>query len=176
MELSAAMMRWADTVAGQVARRLPPSFELDDLKQVARMETWRQMQKFDPAFGSSFSCFAYAAVKGAVLMSVRRRAYRDATHLELDLKQHERGRPDQTEQRLQYLEVRRHLALAIDALNERQRFVIFQFFFKGLDNLTIAEQLECSVSWVKEIKLDAYEVLRRELRSRGVSLPDVDWQ
>jgi hypothetical protein len=70
-------------VARQVARGLPPSFDLADLRQIAEYEHWRQVQTFDPARGVPYQAYAYAAVRGAVQMACRRRQYRDATSEEL---------------------------------------------------------------------------------------------
>ena len=64
---------WAEGVARSVRRGLPPSFDVEDLEQAARIELWRQVQKFDAARGVPFQAFAYPAVRGAVLMQTRRR-------------------------------------------------------------------------------------------------------
>lgn len=82
---------WAETIAGNVARKLPPSFDAPDLGQEALIELWKRAQSYDPVVharthGSAtnqFQGYAYLAIRGACLMACRRRAYRDATHEEI---------------------------------------------------------------------------------------------
>lgn len=89
-------LEWADRVARKVWRGLPPSFDLDDLEQEARIEHWRQVPLYDPARGLPYQAFAYRAVYGAVQMACRRRHYRDNTHAPLSLRQIDaRLRPDE---------------------------------------------------------------------------------
>lgn len=78
-----AHLGWAERVARKVGRGLPPSFDLKDLQQIARLEHWHQVQRYDPARGVPYQAFAYRAVHGAVQMACRRRNYQDATAEEL---------------------------------------------------------------------------------------------
>ena len=77
-------LEWADRIARSVRRKLPPSFDLADLQQEARLQHWRCVQRFDTSQGVPYRAFAFFAVRGAVLMSCRRKEYRERTHEELD--------------------------------------------------------------------------------------------
>jgi RNA polymerase sigma factor (sigma-70 family) len=77
-------LSWASLIARNVKRKLPASFDLCDLEQVAHIELWRRTQLWDPEKNDSFRGYAYLPVRGAVLMSVRRRHFREATHESLD--------------------------------------------------------------------------------------------
>jgi DNA-directed RNA polymerase specialized sigma24 family protein len=71
---------WAESIGRSVRRGLPPSFDVDDLEQEARIQHWRCVEAFDPGRGVPYRAFAYFPIRGAVLMSCRRRNYRDSTH------------------------------------------------------------------------------------------------
>jgi RNA polymerase sigma factor (sigma-70 family) len=79
-------LEWASIVARNVARKLRPSFEVADLEQVARIEMWKRCQLYDTQNerGVPFQAYAYLAVRGACLMSVRRRAWKEATNTSLE--------------------------------------------------------------------------------------------
>lgn len=83
MQVFEKNMEWADKIARAVHRKLPPSFDLQDLEQEARIKLWECAQRFNAETGVPFQAFAYMAVRGAVLMSIRRRAYVNATAEEL---------------------------------------------------------------------------------------------
>jgi len=74
---------WADKIARAIHRKLPPSFDLQDLEQEARIKLWACAQRYNGKTGVPFQAFAYMAVRGAVLMSIRRRAWTEATFLDL---------------------------------------------------------------------------------------------
>ena len=76
-------MPWAESIAHKVHRGLPPSFDIDDLEQIARIQHWRCVEAYDPSRNDNYRAFAYFPIRGAVLMSCRRRNYREATHEEL---------------------------------------------------------------------------------------------
>jgi RNA polymerase sigma factor (sigma-70 family) len=75
---------WAAAIACNVHRKMPPSFELDDLVQSAYIELWKRTRLYDPQRNDSFQGFAYLPIRGAVLMGCRRRHYREATHFSLN--------------------------------------------------------------------------------------------
>jgi RNA polymerase sigma factor (sigma-70 family) len=74
---------WAADIAHKASHNLPPSFDISDLEQEAYIALWRQAEKFDESRGVPFRGYAYMAVRGAVLMSVRRRNYTASTADEL---------------------------------------------------------------------------------------------
>lgn len=78
-----ANLDWADRIAENVHRKIPPSFDLQDLQQECRLEMWKQTGRYDPERNDNFQGFAYLAVRGAALMAVRRRHWAFATHKEL---------------------------------------------------------------------------------------------
>ena len=79
---------WAGTVARNVARKLPDNFDRGDLLNIALTKMWEKAQAYKPAngrpgrdpAGTPFQAFAYLAVRGACLMSVRRKAWLEAKH------------------------------------------------------------------------------------------------
>ena len=71
---------WASKIARNLARKLPPSFDLADLEQEAHIALWRRAQAYDQAKNDNFRGYAYLAVHGAVLMVCRRRHWTEATH------------------------------------------------------------------------------------------------
>src|SRR5579862_4320825 len=68
---------WAANVGRSVARCMPPSFDPDDLSQIAVIEHWRRVELYDRTTGVPYRAYAYQAIRGAVLMSCRRRHYRE---------------------------------------------------------------------------------------------------
>ena len=94
-------LEWAASIGRSVGRHLPPSFDVKDLEQIARIAHWRCCESYDatpaPGFlsGVPYRGYAYKPIHGAVLMACRRRNYREATHEELrDRHIDQKGRPD----------------------------------------------------------------------------------
>ena len=77
-------LSWAWRRAAAASKRLPPSFDIDDLRQEAVLGLWRAAQKFDATRGVPFQGFAAVYVNGAITMSVRRRNWTAATCEGLD--------------------------------------------------------------------------------------------
>lgn len=86
-EMPAETLAWIDRlVVGLVRRhRIPPCFELDDLRQIAAAAAWRQMREYSAAHasGAPLHGYLYPYVRGAVLMSIRRRAWTESVAHEL---------------------------------------------------------------------------------------------
>ena len=82
-DLIPELQKWATSIARSIARRLPPSIEADDLVQVAMLATCQAQDSFDLQRGVPFTAYAYPRVRGAVLMSIRGRTWREATHEEM---------------------------------------------------------------------------------------------
>lgn len=73
-------------IAQSVARSLPPSFDLDDLIAEGNLALLHCATRFKPdAFGNPpFAAYARNRIRGAILDSVRRRHYLEATRPSID--------------------------------------------------------------------------------------------
>lgn len=78
-ELFHQNMPWAERLARKYHAKLPPSFDLEDMLQIAYLEMHRQIGKWDPAKNNNFQGFAYQAVLGSMRMATRRRHWKNAT-------------------------------------------------------------------------------------------------
>ena len=67
---------WAASIERSVRRKLPPSFDVQDLAQIALIQHWRCVEQYDPARGVPYRAYAYFPIRGAVLMACRRREHR----------------------------------------------------------------------------------------------------
>lgn len=82
--LFTANQTWAADIARRHHRKIPPSFDVDDLIQIAWIEMDKQTHLYNPAKNNNFQGYAYRAVLGAVQMATRRRHFRNATAEPLD--------------------------------------------------------------------------------------------
>lgn len=73
-------LAWSEAIGRAVHRKLPPSFDVDDLIQEARIEHWKRCELYDPEKNSSYQGYAYQWIVNAVRMKTRRGAFREATH------------------------------------------------------------------------------------------------
>lgn len=108
------------SVARQIHRRLPPSFELDDLVQSGVLGLIQAAEHYDVAGGASFETFARHRVRGAILDSVRRHEYTNQSHVRLeDVPYH-----DPIEERIAAQEEADQVACTVNQLPDRERRVI----------------------------------------------------
>lgn len=148
---------WAHGIAEDVARRLPPSFDLDDLRQEALLAAWRAEARYDPSRGIPFTVYAYRAVHGACLMSARRRHWTAATMEEIPADAETPLRPDAiVERRLPLL----WLESRIERLEPRQRQVIELHYVQDVPVSEVALEMGISVGTVHMIRLAALAMLR----------------
>jgi RNA polymerase sigma factor (sigma-70 family) len=82
--LIAEHMDWAEKLARSFARKLPPSFDADDLVQLGMIGLMKAADRYDSAKNNSFRGFASSYVLGECRMGVRRRHWREATAEPLD--------------------------------------------------------------------------------------------
>jgi hypothetical protein len=75
-----ANLQWAVSVVRRARQHLPPSFDVADLEQAARIEHWKRSQLYAPSTHVPYQAYALRAVRGAVLMTCRRKEYRERTH------------------------------------------------------------------------------------------------
>jgi len=162
-------LAWSETVASNVWRNLPPSFDLDDLKQIARIEHWRRSQLYNPTgphAGIPYPGYAYTAVYGAVMMACRRRHWKEATAEELSpiaicsKPSPEDALVHREEQRRSDRRERRRLQRVRDALRRlpaADAYLLRRVYLEGVD----VEQLEAFVPGIKRRLARAITKLRR---------------
>jgi RNA polymerase sigma factor (sigma-70 family) len=83
-ELILANIEWAEGIARSFHQRLPPSFDVDDMKQLGLMGLMKAAKRYDPAKNDSFRGFARSYVLGECRMGTRRRNWRAAMAEPLD--------------------------------------------------------------------------------------------
>jgi RNA polymerase sigma factor for flagellar operon FliA len=72
-----------DAIAASIIRRLPPSFELDDLKSAGKIGLIRAAARYNRAMNVPFGAYARHRIRGEILEACRRRNWRENTHDEL---------------------------------------------------------------------------------------------
>lgn len=167
VEPTPELLAWADRVAAHVMARLPACFELDDLKQVARIAVWKNLAKYDPdnAKGVPVQGFLMSYVRNACLMSVRRRAWTEATAPRISPKQ-EAG-VDIEASADASLKAKLVRWLIRERLTEQQQFCLLQFE-EGVTTDKIAKRLGVPRPAVMASVEAAYARLRADLRDIGL--------
>ena len=149
---------WAAGIARSVHRRLPPSFELDDLVQAAEMAMWQAAQKYQPAKGVEFRCYAHAAVNGACYMLARRRNYIEATHEEL----HEPA-VDGPERRVMDWQQAKQASAHIEGLPALERQVLRLHYEDSLPMTAVAERVNRGLTTVYTLRAKALRALHMSM-------------
>lgn len=83
-QLIAENMDWAERLARAFSRKLPPSFDADDMAQLGLIGLMKAADRYDSAKNDSFRGFAASYVLGECRMGARRRNWREATAEPLD--------------------------------------------------------------------------------------------
>jgi len=116
-------------LAGRLARKLPPSIEVDDLIQAGSIGLLEASERWDESSPAEFSTYAYRRVLGAMLDSVRRGAWREATAEPLD---------DRTpaeidvERDAARRELRSHVQYEVGRLSERKRRLLLMLVYENI--------------------------------------------
>lgn len=166
---------WADSIARSVRSRLPPSFPLDDLKQEARIAHWKCCEAYDASRGIPYRAYAYTTIYGAVLMTCRRKNYREATHEELNGHQHIDARPapdealvEDRERKLGDRRLNRQLAQVsklIEMLAPADAFLVRRVYLEGAEVPQMAELWGVSEERMNRKVKAAVLRLKREARN-----------
>lgn len=167
VELDADLLAWADRVAASVAAKLPACFELDDLKQVARIAAWKNLPKYkgDHKSGAPVQGFLFPYVKNACLMSVRRRNWIESTAPRI---KPSTATGEDTEQAAD-TSLRSKLVrwLIRERLTEQQQYCLMQHQ-AGVTTDKIAARARIPRKAVIESIESAYGQLRTDLREIGL--------
>ncbi|MGA3190492.1 MAG: sigma-70 family RNA polymerase sigma factor [Bryobacteraceae bacterium] len=173
-------VEWAGRIARKVSNHLPPCFDVDDLQQEAQIELWRKASQYDPSGkheGVPFQGFAYLAVRGAALMSVRRRHWRAATGDELHDKHVDpQPRPDEAAEQaaFKHADDQRQdwqlqwLQSAIVGLPPEQREVMCGIYFEDADPDELAARMGLTSSELSGRRREALKQLRKMRPSEPV--------
>lgn len=168
VEIPQRLIDWADGIARRIARTLPPCFELDDLKQAARMAVMRYLPRYDGRNGTPDEGFLYPYVTGAVRMAVRRREWRETVtdripsstvapgNLEADL---ERGMSSKLVQ-----------WLIRERLTDDEQYII-RHVLAGHTVLQIQRKLRWPRKRVDAVLRTAYEQIREDCVGIGMHAP-----
>jgi RNA polymerase sigma factor (sigma-70 family) len=117
-----------EPIARSIARGLPPSFDLDDLRGAGHLGLIRAAEAYEPRRKVPFEFYARQKIDRAIRDSVRRRNYRDATGDELDAEHAAAGPGPETA--AQHAETRRLLIEAMDVLPADERKVVRMFYLE----------------------------------------------
>ena len=149
---------WATGIARSVHRRLPPSFELDDLSQAAQLALWKAATKYRPETGVEFRCYAHQSVQGACYMLARRGNYVEATHEEL----HEPA-VEGPEQRVMSWERAQQASAEMRNLPALERRVLRLHYEDGLAMTTVATRVKRGLTTVYTLRAKALRTLHMSL-------------
>jgi RNA polymerase sigma factor (sigma-70 family) len=165
---------WAEGIGRSVKRRLPPSFDTQELEHIAVIQHWKCVEAYDPALNDNYRAFAYAAIRGAVWMACRRREYRESTHDELpgfqvvDLREGAEAAMLRKEARRNVggpLD-RRHLAkirAALASLMPADAYLVRRIYLEGADEAAICELWHMDAKALAARLRQAVAKLKREV-------------
>jgi RNA polymerase sigma factor (sigma-70 family) len=165
-ELAEAHLHLIAPIARRLARTLPRSFALEDLIGAGRVGLVDAARRYRPEKhgGAPFSAFARPRIRGAILDSVRRASFIEATRPALE------DSPEPAELSLTEAWVDREalgfrVAAAIRALPELQRRVLLLHYDEGLRLRAIGGAIGKGRSRASKLHMEALRSLRRRLTS-----------
>jgi RNA polymerase sigma factor (sigma-70 family) len=150
-------------LASKLARRLPPSFELEDLVQQGQIGLMQAAERFDPERGSSFPMYAQRRVRGAMFDFVRRRHWRNATLAPLKTAR-DCASAENIDQRIARKQEAREVWRAVALLPDRERTIISLYYAGGLTNEQIGPAVNLKGRRVAQIHREALDQLRHDLQ------------
>lgn len=175
---------WSLAVAGCAIRRIGPQADREEIQQVAQAATWERALAFDPARwtrkprGDPFQLYAYPSVYGACLMTGYRGAagrakapgggYVAFIPLETAVETAAPGEQAAVEVSIDGACLRRLIALLIDELPKRERWLVAEHYLGGASLAAIAESLHTSPSSVSRIHAEALRLLRLAAERHGM--------
>jgi RNA polymerase sigma factor (sigma-70 family) len=162
-----------ETAAKSISKqlRLKNYFDLDDLKGAGYIGLIHAAERYQPSLNVPFEKYARKRINGAILDSVRRANWRDATqeHLEDDFEGIVRKIADPApspEETVREYQNRRDLTAAIAELEPEERAVI-HLAYAGKSLRKIGKRMDLKLWRVGEVKRSAECRLRRHFALRG---------
>jgi RNA polymerase sigma factor for flagellar operon FliA len=161
-----AHLSLVEPIARRLARTLPRSFALEDLIAAGRVGLVEAARRYSPAAhgGAPFSSFARPRIRGAILDSVRRAAFIEATRPGLaDSPEPAAATITEAGVDRDFLGVR--VAAAIRALPALQRRVLLMYYDDGLRLRAVGSAIGKGHSRASKLHMEAIRSLRRRLDS-----------
>lgn len=165
--LIASQMALVDAVARQIVRRLPPCFELADLRGAGYLGLIDAARKFQPSRGVPFRAYARQRIRGAILDSFRRRRYLDQTSdpiERVDACTTNAGLDEAVDQ----CQMSKLVCIAVAELPAREARVIRRYYGKQDTLGKIGRELGVGASRASQIHREALGHLRATLGVLGV--------
>ena len=155
-----------EPIARRVYRTLPRTFSLEDLISAGRVGLVEAARRYRPEShgGAPFSAFARPRIHGAIIDSIRRAAFIEATRPGL-ADSPEPAELTITEAAFDRDALGSRVAAAIRGLPDRQRAVLLLHYEDGLRLRAIAAQYGVGKSRASQIHMSAIRALRRRLTS-----------
>ena len=183
-DLFARNRQWALSVAGAALRRIGPQADGEEIRQVAQVTTWERAIAFDPGrwtiapSGDPFQLYAYPAVHGACLMAgYRGAAGRGRTRcgefvgfspIEAADDAPSAGGQADVDEAIDHHRRARLIAILLDELPKRERYLIAEHYLGGVQLSVIAESWHTSPASVSRIHASALAMLRTAAARRGM--------
>jgi RNA polymerase sigma factor (sigma-70 family) len=158
-----------ERIAREVARTLPPCFDLDDLIGVGNLALIAAATRYRPELhdGTPFEPYARHRIRGAILESVRRNKYAEATRPGIEDMAGEETvatLPDVARD-IDARRMARKLAEAISWLPEIQQEVLKRYYGAAEPSLEeVAARLGFSPTKTRELRAKAVEGLRQRFK------------
>lgn len=184
IRLTQADLEFITSVVLHTARRLPPQFDRDDLIQQGRLAALQAALAYNPreSRGASFRTFARYRIRGAVLMSARRRHWTEAWHLPLiDASGH--GDSGWTEDHIEFYtdgapgpleqfsqsHLWREIMDSVAAMRNPERWVFTRRQLDGVAPWRVAKQAHWPIPKVLQVETAAKLWLRDSLTAKGIT-------
>ena len=148
---------WARGIARSMMRKLPPSFDVEDMMQCALIGLWKAAERFDEAQGVPFLAWAHTFVQGECWMAVRRRSYVEAMHAEIP---ESAVSPVRTDEQVELAMEMEGLRRAFRLLKPRSRKIAEMVWLDGNSLARVAACVGVSETTIRTRLAD----IRKELR------------
>ena len=158
-----------DVIAGSIIRRMPASFELDDLRQAGRVGLINAAARYDRSMNVPFGAYARHRIRGEILEACRRRNWREATHEELYAGVRDMRPADvDLDAGIRAGERARLLTMALAGLSPAHRAILRAHYLEQRTVREIGQKAGITAGRASQILHEALDRARRQLRYRGV--------
>jgi RNA polymerase sigma factor (sigma-70 family) len=158
-----------EVIAKRLAKNLPPSFELDDIRGPGFVGLVEAIDSFRPKRGCALKVHVATCIDRAIKDSYRRRNWKEATHAEIGEAGHLAAPPVEFDRAIDQAKDAEQLAGAVKNLDTRERQVLHLIYVREQTVREAGEHLGLHNSNVTRIHRRAVGQLRQHYRLRGVT-------